>query len=68
MTPSTIVPHDIKPGDRLHHGPGKTAVVRHVWHTDHWTYVEVDDLYWPLMIEPHSTVTVGREPIEEPVR
>lgn len=55
-----VTPSDIKAGDRLRHGPRKTAVVRHVWHTDNWTYVEVDALYFPLVIEPHSTVTVER--------
>jgi hypothetical protein len=63
-----VTPSDLKAGDRLHHGPDKTAVVRHVWHTDNWTYVEVDDLYFPLMIEPHSTVTVERDTSREPAR
>lgn len=59
-TPRIVVPADLKHGDRLHVGPDRSAVVRRVWHTENWTYTEVDGLYFTLRVEPHSTVTVDR--------
>lgn len=63
--PVTIPPTQLRAGHRLRIGREATAVVRDVWSTDNWVYAEVDGLYFTLMIEPHSTVTIDH-PHPEP--
>ena len=50
----------VKAGDRVRIGSGMTSVVRDAWHTDNWAYLEVSDLYYPLMIDPTSLLSVDR--------
>jgi squalene cyclase len=58
--PMVIPPGQIKAHDRVRIGPAFTALVRHCWETDNWVYLEVEELWHPLMLEPISTVTIER--------
>lgn len=60
MTTIFIPATQVRPGDRVRIGRDMTSVVRDAWHTDNWAYITVHDLYYPLMIEPTSVMTVDR--------
>lgn len=61
FTEHEVKPSEIRMGDLLHCGPCNVKRVKEAWHVpDGDTYIQFEDLYWPVVVPSFSIVTVDR--------